>query len=389
MSIVDVLVIAVFGPGVLIWLYALFATLRMVRAIPVLARVPPSNGSCTVSIISPACNEAASVGRSAQSWLDQDGVAAQVVLVNDRSTDDTARIINELAEQDQRVTAVHVTELPDGWLGKLNALHQGVQHATGDWLLFADADVRLAKDALARAIHHAEQENFDLVSAYPEIESAGFGADTVWAAIGATAGPAGLWRCRDPKSKRAFAMGAFILVRRSAFERTPGFEWLKLEVADDMGLAILMKHHGHRCDIVSGRGQVRLRWYTSLADMVRRSQKNWFAILSRFSLARATFISSLCVATALTPLALLMPASHPMLLLLPALCTLCLVGTSLGEALWSGRPALPALFAPLGMLLLAFMVMRAAIIGRRLGGIEWRGVVYPTASLRGVQRFQM
>lgn len=389
MTALDIAVIAVLGPGVAIWGYAFFAAIYMTRALRVLGHQPRPEARYDVSIISPACNEASTVSGSVKTWLAQDDVDMHIVVVNDRSIDDTGAIIDALAQEHDQVTAVHVDTLPEGWLGKLNALHRGVAQARGDWLLFADADVRLTPGALARAIHYAEREGFDLVTAYPQIETAGWLCDLAWAAISSITGASGFWRSRDPKSERAFAMGAFILVRRSAFEATPGFAWLKLEVADDMGLAILLKHHGFRCDVLCGREQVRLTWYTSLSDMVVRSQKNWYGIACRFSLARAWLFALVLVATTLTPLAILLPLTHPIAIALPLAVPILIVGASIVEAVWSGRRVAPALMAPLGFPLVAYMVLRAAIIGHRLGGITWRGVTYPASQLRDVQRFRM
>jgi hypothetical protein len=389
MHTIDVVIIAILGPGLLIWLYALGATLKMRRVVVALAKLPRGDTLPTVSIISPACNEAASIEAAVTTWLAQSDVDAQIVVVDDRSSDGTGAIIDGLAADHDHVTAVHVEARPDGWLGKLNALHHGVAEATGDWLLFADADVHFAEGAIARAVHYAETHGFDLVTAYPEIESAGLLGDLAWAAVATVSGPAGFWRSRDPDSEHAFAIGAFILVRRAAFEETPGFAWLKLEVADDMGLALLLKHHGFRCDVLNGRGQVRLRWYTSFRDMVARSQKNWFAIACRFSLARATAFTLLLLATTAVPFALLLPLTHPASIALPIAVTATIIATSTLEARWSGRPLVPALVAPLGFALVAFMVLRAGVIGVRLGGIAWRGVHYPSALLREAQRFRM
>lgn len=378
------------APTALAWALAFGATLWMVRSIRVLAELPPRPGPPPkVSVVSPGCNEAESIQRSVQSWLAESDAELQIVAVNDRSTDETGAILDRLAAADPRVTTVHLNDLPDGWLGKVHALHRGTAKATGDWLLFADADVHLAPGTIARAVAYAESEELDLLTAFPEIESAGFWGDVAWSALGATVGLSGMWRSRDPKSERAFAVGAFILIRRSAFEQTPGFAWIKLEVADDQGLAILMKSHGHRCDIVNGRGLVRLTWYSSLRDMVHKSQKNWFGILGRFSLARCLVLATLCVCAALSPLAVALPDIEPLLMCVPLLGQLSFLGAALVQSRWARRPLLPALFAPLGLLIAAFMVARAGVLGRRQGGIEWRGVLYPSEMLRGQQRFEM
>lgn len=381
------------APTAAFWLYALLCTLWMTRRIARLAGEPVHDGDDgappRVTVVSPACNEEASIEASVRSWLAQDDVALRIIAVNDRSTDRTGALLDELADENDQLDVVHVDTLPEGWLGKVHALHRGTARAQGDWLLFADADVRLAPGTLSRAVAFAERRGIDLLTAMPEIASADFWSDVAWGFVGAGVGPARMWRTRDPLSRHAFGVGAFILIRRRAFEQTPGFSWLKLEVADDQGLAMLLKHHGQRCDIVNGRGLVRLTWYASLRDMVVKSQKNWFAIAARFSLSRSALVATFCVISALSPLAMLLPGIGAPLLAVPIAGQIAFVGASAVQARWSGRPVAPSLLAPVGMLLVAFMVLRAGIIGARVGGITWRGVLYRSEDLRDVQRFEM
>ena len=378
------------APTAAFWIYAVLCTVWMTRQIPLLESQPAREGDPpSVTVVSPACNEEPSVERSVRSWLAQDDVDLRIVAVNDRSTDRTGAVLDALASEHDRVHVVHVDTLPPGWLGKVHALHRGTAEASGDWLLFADADVRLAPGTLSRAVAFAERRGVDLLTAMPEIASADFWSDVAWGFVGAAVGPARMWRTRDPRSKHAFGVGAFILVRREAFEQTPGFSWLKLEVADDQGLAMLLKHHGHRCDIVNGRELVRLTWYTSLRDMIVLSQKNWFAIAGRFSLWRSLLVASLAVVSALSPLAMLLPGIAAGLMAIPIAGQAALVAATAIQARWTGRPAAPSLLAPVGILVVAFMIVRAGIIGARLGGIEWRGVLYSSEELRDVQRFEM
>jgi len=393
LSVGDWVVIGACVPLTVVFGVALLALIRTIRLVERLSEVPlPPDGTRTptVTVITPACDEEASVEATVRSFLAQRGVELDVIAVDDRSRDRTGELLDRLAAEDPRVAVTHVRELPDGWLGKVHALDVGVRSATGDFLLFVDADVRLSESTLARAIAYAESRRLDLVSAYPEIESAGFFGDVAWNFIGVSAGVgAAPWKLRDAESDHAFSVGAFILVRRSAFEETPGFGYIRLEVADDMGLSILMKDHGYACDLVNGRGDVRLHWYTSLRDMIVRSQKNFFGIMCRFSLARGVAIALLTAALGLFPMLALVPTTSPLLTALPTLPLALLIATAVLHARWAARPVLPSFFAPVGALLLAYTVLRAAVIGARIGGITWRGVFYRSAELREVQRFQM
>src|SRR5690606_28514633 len=161
--------------------------------------------------------------------LAQDYPALEVVAIDDRSTDDTGKILDQLAERFDALRAVHIEMLPEGWLGKLNALAQGLRHATGAWLLFADADTHYAPGALRRAVALAESRGLDLLTVYPHLTSRAFLADTVFAAapvLSHVTMP--MWAVRDPDHKAYAGLGAFILVRRTAYERSAGLEWLRL-----------------------------------------------------------------------------------------------------------------------------------------------------------------
>lgn len=384
--------VALLGP-MLVWPLALVALLRMMKGVETLASVEvlPRETWPKLSVVSPACNEEAGIAQSLKSLVAQDYPALEVIAVNDRSTDRTGALIDEAAAADPRIVPVHLTELPPGWLGKLNAMAQGIARSTGEWVLFADADVRYGPQALRRAITWAEQHQLDFLTVMPQTDSAGFLADTIFAGTGVvmalTSRP---WRVRDMNTTDVFGIGAFLLVRRSAYLRSPGFEWLKLEVADDMGLCLMIKRAGGRCDVVNGRGMISLRWYESFREMTEKMQKNFYAIMGRFSLARSVAMAVGCIVFALAPWLALLPQTPLPLVWLTAASQVSLVVGTLLFSRWTGRdPLYPALFPNVALLLLAFMSVRAAILGRRMGGIMWRGVRYEAALLESQQRFRM
>lgn len=384
--------VALVGPA-LVWPLALVSLLRMMMGVRTLAsvEVAPRETWPTLSVVSPACNEEAAIGQSLKSLVSQDYPALEVIAVNDRSIDRTGALIDEAAAADPRIVPVHLSELPPGWLGKLNAMAQGTARSTGEWVLFADADVRYGPQALRRAITYAEQHRLDFLTAMPQTDSAGFLADTIFAGTGLvmalTSRP---WRVRELDTKDVFGIGAFLLVRRSAYLRSPGFEWLKLEVADDMALCLMIKRAGGRCDVVNGRGMISLRWYESFREMTEKMQKNFYAIMGRFSLARSVAMAVLCVTLAVSPLLAVLPQTPALLVWLTVASQLSLMTGSVVFSVWTGRdPLYPALFPNVALLLLAFMSVRAGILGHRMGGITWRGVRYDAALLESQQRFRM
>jgi len=169
LSIGSILLTAGLCLGFAFWLVTGMLGLVSMWTMPVLARQrsPDPPRWPKLSIIIPARNEAASIEAAVTSRLAQDYPDFEVCVIDDRSTDGTGAIVDRLAEGDPRVRAVHITELPEGWLGKVHALHRGVSIATGEWLLLSDADVHFAPATLRRAIAHAEARGFDFVGVFP------------------------------------------------------------------------------------------------------------------------------------------------------------------------------------------------------------------------------
>ncbi|MCB9760828.1 MAG: glycosyltransferase [Alphaproteobacteria bacterium] len=367
------------------WAVAWIAVER-VRALPRLreAEAPAPAAWPRLSVVSPACNEEEAIEASVRSLLVQDYPDLEIVAVDDRSTDRTGALLDALAEADPRLAVEHIQRLPEGWLGKLNALQRGVARASGDWLLFADADTVYAPHALRHVVAFCEAEGVDLLTLFPELLPMGLLGDATIFAAGVFGSPAGrMWAVADPDSDAFCGLGAFILVRRAAFARTPGFEWLRLEVADDMGLGLMVKRAGGACRVGQGVGLLKLRWYRDFSEMSRKMQKNFYGILGRFSAARVLSAVAFLLATVLFPLAALAPGL-PAWAVLPGLALMHLATLRMTGWLELRRPArwLPEL----GLLGMAWIMVRAAWIGAREDGITWRGVRYPASELRGVQK---
>ena len=160
--------------GSVVWVGFLVHLARHRRAMVHLVDVPdrePAGGWPSLAVIIAARDEAASIGVAARSILAQDYPNLGVVAVDDRSTDGTGAILDAIAVESDRLRVVHVTGLPDGWLGKTHALQVGAEASRARWLLFTDADVVFEPGSLRRAIAFAEAEAADHVTALPEVTS--------------------------------------------------------------------------------------------------------------------------------------------------------------------------------------------------------------------------
>ena len=167
------------------WCLQLALALRIRASVPPLSSVtaPPRDAWPTVSMVVPARDEGLHVEEALRSKLACGYPSLQIVAVDDRSRDDTGAVFDRLAAADPRVTAVHLRELPDGWLGKLHAMAQGTARATGEWVLFSDADVHIEPGALEKIVAWAEAGQIDFVAVFPRMRPASPALDAALSAL--------------------------------------------------------------------------------------------------------------------------------------------------------------------------------------------------------------
>jgi hypothetical protein len=326
--------------------------------------------------------------------LAQDYPRLQIVLINDRSTDATGDIVDRLAASDARITAVHIRSLPSGWLGKVHALHEGVRHASGEWYLFTDADVYYQPGALRRAVCYAKRHHLDHLACFPEMLTlSAFWLDvTIRSFFLLLCSNARIAEVNLENSRWPIGIGAFNLVTAEAFERTPGFEWLRMEPGDDIGLGLMLKQAGARTHLVNGDGDIRVHWYESLGAMTRGLEKNSFGPAADYSYLRQLFmVLSLWGLATVPSISVISGLYLDNALLLGAGCIALLA--TLVTALSMPRKSVVEIFAwllmPCGALLVSLIMLRSAWKCFRNGGIDWRGTHYPIAELRRGQRVRI
>jgi cellulose synthase/poly-beta-1,6-N-acetylglucosamine synthase-like glycosyltransferase len=241
---------------------------------------PPVPASVRVCI--PARNEAANIEACVRSVLASTGLEdLGVFVLDDGSTDDTAQIVTQLANRDQRLTLLTGNEVvPDGWIGKTNASQQLFLQTSGTYLVFVDADVRLEPAALRASIDLLERLNLDLVSPYPKQVAVTLAERLVqpllqW--LWLTFLPLRLAERTKPASMVA-ANGQFMVARRLALAKVNGFEQVRGEVLDDVALGRVLKRAGSRVTVVDGTHLATCRMYTSWASLRDGYTKNlWSA----------------------------------------------------------------------------------------------------------------
>ncbi|MCA9706564.1 MAG: glycosyltransferase [Myxococcales bacterium] len=366
----------------LYWLTAAVRSSRTRARVPMLHALdaPEPAAWPRVTIVVPARDEGAHIHAALQAKLADGYPALTLRLVDDRSTDDTGARARALG--DHRVEVTRVDALTEGWLGKVHALQRGVEASDSEWLLFSDADVHLAPGTLRTLVAWAEAQGLDFVAALPSIHAGDAGAKlALQAFFRLIVSMAPLGAVSDPRSRAAAGVGAFNLVRRDALLASPGLEWLKMEIADDMGLGLMMKRSGARCAVVAAPGAVSLEFYPSLSAMTRALEKNGAQAPAPAMLGGVVVLLALelgyCAGLA---------SAWPWVQAL-ALGTFVLAGlTDLRVARWLRMPRWVAALPGVGTLPLAYAVARSCLLALRRGGVVWRGTFYPTPMVRAGQR---
>ena len=237
--------------------------------------VEPPSGGPLVSIIVPARNEEKNIRRCVEALLAQDYPAFEVLVLEDRSTDATPRILMELSAHETRLVVLAGEPLPAGWAGKPHALYQAVQSAAGDWFLFIDADTFLAPNALSASLASARQTGADLYTVMTEQIMGSFWEKTVLPLV-MTALSVGFSpkKVNDPKTRDAIANGQYILIKRSVYEAIGGHEKLHDQIVEDKAISEQVKWNGYRLIVADGRGVAQTRMYRDLPSLWEGWTKN-------------------------------------------------------------------------------------------------------------------
>jgi glycosyltransferase involved in cell wall biosynthesis len=344
-------------------------------------------GNPRVTIVVPARNEEASIRQALSQLLALDYDNYEVIAIDDRSTDRTGEIMDDLAvgsdgrPRRSRLRIVHIKELPPRWMGKAHAMWSAAKESTADWILFTDADVMFRPDCLRRAIAYAEVERADHLVLFPRTIMKRPGEKMMLAffqlmfVFGHRP-----WKVADPKAKDHIGVGAFNLVRRRVYEAVGTYEGLRFEVVDDMKLGKVIKNAGFRQRNVLGGDLLELHWAHGARGVVRNLTKNFFAVMSFQSWRAIGF----CVAAAflnIVPFAgVFLADGWARIPYASALA--CLFFLYFGMSLFSDVRPWYVLLHPFGTLLFIYTMLRSMFFALRNKGVEWRGTMYPLDELR-------
>jgi len=342
-----------------------------------------------VSVIIPARNEEGNIERAVRSLEGQEHVR-EIIVVDDESTDRTPEILARLRDEIPFLRVVSLDSLPEGWVGKNRAAAAGAEIATGDWLLFTDADTEHLSGSLDAMLVRARAENADLLSLSP-----GQRTPTWWEKAIIPFVFVQLARLfpfeeiSDPASPRAAANGQYLLIRRNVYNETGGYSSIRGAILDDVELARRVKAGGRRLVFLPGANWVRTRMYSTFGDMWQGWSKNLYLLYDGRREQMIKDLIATLLLDVLLPLAFVVSAVLVIVgqaRVWELITTLaCFAGAVLRrrdytrrlERLGFGRRL--AIYQPVGAGLYALLLLNSMWAYTVAGGVQWKGRSYQTS----------
>lgn len=337
-----------------------------------------------ISVVIAARNEERTIRQGLLSLLQQDYPCFEIIVVDDRSEDATANVLREMLESAPpgRLKVIENKEHPTGWLGKCHALHLGAQVATGEYLLFTDADVVFAPDVLRRAARLLVSERVDMLCVFPRMIVRSL-PDKLFVAAFAQLFFFAFrpWRAMQRRSNAFVGVGAFNLVRKSLYQRFGGHRLLRLKVVDDVALGKLVKYSGGRVLVAQGGSLLSVRWQDSLWGFIRGVEKNAFAGM-RFSVFRTVGVAVALLCLYWGPWVTAWVGSSPSLTVVAWIACSLQILACVATCIELGFSWTLAPLVPLGVGFVMFALLRSMILTLKRGGVVWRDDFYSIAELR-------
>jgi Glycosyl transferase family 2 len=375
--------LVIFGSIAFVWVILGLRIAYGALKLPWLKDFPPITGTAVprISLLFAARDEEEKLPGALATLAEIDYPELEIIGVDDRSEDATGDILDQFAASHPRFRAIHVKELPTGWLGKPHALQQAYEAANGEWLLFTDADVRFKVDALRRAMTMASERKLDHLSLFGDVEMVGFWEKVVVTFFGmafhmATAPSEVI----NPKSGAYMGVGAFQLLKRSAYQAAGTHRRLAMEVIDDMKLGKIVKQAGFRSGVGVAQDSVVVRWHAGARNLINGVTKNFFAG-SGFSVTRVTIsILGLLLMNVLPFAGLIF--GHGWVRIFAAICVVIVLCFHAGVDVVMRVSPLYCFTVPIGAVIFAYMLLRSTVYTLKQGGIIWRGTFYPLEALK-------
>ena len=334
-----------------------------------------------VSVIIPACNEAATIEPALKSIFAMDYADLEVIVVNDRSVDQTGVVLEQMQKQYPGLQIHDISVLPEGWLGKNHALQYGAERARGEYLLFTDADIIMENSSISRAMRHMLENKLDHMSMiFKNIAPGGLLNALILDAGGGLMLLLKPWKAKDPNSKRYMGVGAFNLVKSTVYKAIDGHKTIAMNPIDDVMLGKVIKHSGFSQDCLLGHNFIQAEWYVDVRDFINGLMKNTFAFCN-YNMANVLFGDLIIMIISILPLFAIFFTSGMTRGLFGSAVMVRMLSFAGGFS-YTGINPWYSVWALVTPYVYIYITLKAAITTTINRGITWRGTYYSLDELK-------
>ncbi|MGP4074321.1 glycosyltransferase [Halobacillus sp. K22] len=370
----------------LFWMIIFVDFQRGFKSLPSIDHQACKDERSLISVIIAAKDEEESIKQTIETLLNQKYVKLEILAVNDRSTDLTGSIIENISAHHPNVHSITINNLPSGWLGKNHALHIGAQQAKGTYLLFTDADIYFHENVVSQAVTFLKKENLDHLTAAPNLRAGSFFLKGLISFF--LFGFAYLkrpWTANRPSNKGGMGVGAFQLLTNACYKGISGHRAIRFRPDDDLAMGLRIKKLGYRQNLVTALRSLSVEWYPDLPSAFKGFEKNAFAglnysvsfaLLAILGVFTSQILPFITIWSDRLPLQIISAFTIGLLFYLYALTTRHLTTYSVWMVF--GLPFFAMLFI--------YMLSRALLLTFLRGGIEWRGSRYSLKELKKYYR---
>ena len=376
--------LAIFGLSIFIlgyWLRFVYLALAFDRLIQKLSKFSPLPSSPPkITIVVPARNEGKNIEACLIALQRQTYPDLEVILVNDRSEDETGSVMQKYAAMKPQWHFIHIESLPEGWIGKNHALQVGGEKATGDYIIFTDGDVIYQPSTVEKTMGSVLAHDLDHLVLSATLKGDGPMLIAMQALF--TQGMVNLLQLHKLGKSPDYYIGAGVynLVKTSLYRDIGGHKTIALEIIDDLMLGKIMVQAGGKPGFMDGRELISVEWYPSAWQMVLGLEKNGFAS-ARYSLLKLLPLLFVMYVIYLFPYAGVLMFPGPLavifgICLVFAHATMAEVSRRTGHSVWV------TILLPFASLLIGFAFLRSAFLTLKRGKVTWRDTSYSLDLLR-------
>jgi len=369
------------------WIFLIKSMVNSFRLTPYLDKFEnTSKSNPKVSIILPARNEEEFIGKCLDSLIEQDYENYEIIVINDSSEDATEKIITEYAEKHSKIIPISARPKPDGWMGKNWACMEGYKKASGELLLFTDADTNHSRNVITLAVAHLISFNLDALSAIPKMLTFDFWTKITLPMISTFLHTRfSALNVNNPSKKTGYFFGSFFILKKKTYEEVGMHEGVKQEIIEDGALGKKVKEAGHKMKMVRGEHMVEAVWArdkNTLWNALKRLmiplylQSGKIAIGIFFAIVFLLFVPFTIFAISASSL----PAetiSAKILCITASIASLLIyIGAIIEAKVGLELKLVYALFAPLGGLVVVLGFLSGLLQAKKSSSVTWRGRSY-------------